>query len=54
MEPKKWTQLVYAKTAQVLISGMDDKFSKNFNAHQGYIRVSMAERRSLQQPRPET
>ena len=35
MEPKKnWTQLVFAKTAQVLISRRDDKRSNVFNAHQ--------------------
>ena len=36
MEPKKnWTQPVFVKTAQDLISKMDDKRSKVFNAHQG-------------------
>ena len=32
---KKWTQPVFVKTAQDLISRMDDKRSKVFNAHQG-------------------
>ena len=32
---KNWTQPVYVKTAQDLISTMDDKRSKDFNAHQG-------------------
>ena len=32
---KNWTQPVYVKTAQDLISKMDDKRSKVFNAHQG-------------------
>ena len=32
---KKMTQTVYVKTAQDLISRMDDKRSKVFNAHQG-------------------
>ena len=32
---KKWTQPVYVKTAPDLISRMDDKRSKVFNAHQG-------------------
>ena len=32
---KNWTQPVYVKTAQDLISRMDDKRSKIFNAHQG-------------------
>ena len=32
---KNWTQPVYVKTAQDLISRMDDKRSKVFNAHQG-------------------
>ena len=32
---KIWTQPVYVKTAQDLISRMDDKRSKVFNAHQG-------------------
>ena len=32
---KNWTQPVYAKTAQNLISRMDDKRSKVFIAHQG-------------------
>ena len=32
---KNWTQPVYVKTAQELISRMDDKRSKVFNAHQG-------------------
>ena len=31
-----WTQPVYVKTAQDLISRMDDKRSKVFNAHQGW------------------
>ena len=31
---KKWTQPVYFKTAQDLISRLDDKHSKDFNAHQ--------------------
>ena len=31
---KKWTQPVYVKTAQNLISRMDDKRSEVFNAHQ--------------------
>ena len=34
---KNWTQPVYVKTAQDLISRMDDKRSKIFNAHQGNI-----------------
>ena len=50
---KNWTQPVYVKTAQDLISRINDKRSKVFTAHQG-IRVSMAERRPLQEPRPET
>ena len=32
---KNWTQPVFVKTAQDLISRMDDKRSKIFNAHQG-------------------
>ena len=32
---KNWTQPVYVKTAQYLISRMDDKRSKIFNVHQG-------------------
>ena len=32
---KNWTQLVFVKRAQILISTMDDKRSKVFNAHQG-------------------
>ena len=32
---KNWTQPVYVKTAQDLISRMDEKRSKIFNAHQG-------------------
>ena len=32
---KNWTQPVYVKTAQKLISRMDDKRLKVFNAHQG-------------------
>ena len=32
---KNWTQPVHIKTAQDLISGMYDKRSKIFNAHQG-------------------
>ena len=32
---KPWTQPVYVKTAQYLISRMGDKRSKVFNAHQG-------------------
>ena len=32
---KKWTQPVFVKTAQELISRMDDKRSKVFNAYQG-------------------
>ena len=32
---KNWTQPVYVKTAQDLISKMDDKRSKVFNLHQG-------------------
>ena len=32
---KNWTQPVYVKTAQDLISRMDDKRSRVFNAHQG-------------------
>ena len=32
---KIWTQPVFVKTAQDLISRMDDKRSKVFNAHQG-------------------
>ena len=32
---KNWTQFDYVKTAQDLISRMDDKRSKVFNAHQG-------------------
>ena len=32
---KNWTQPVFVKTAQELISGMDDKRSKVFDAHQG-------------------
>ena len=32
---KNWTQPVFVKTAQNLISRMDDKRSKVFNAHQG-------------------
>ena len=32
---KNWTPPVYVKTAQDLISKMDDKRSKVFNAHQG-------------------
>ena len=32
---KNWTQPVYVKTAQDLISRMDDKRSKVFNVHQG-------------------
>ena len=51
---KNWTQPVSVKTAQDLISRMDDKRSKIFNAHQVKFWVSMAERRSLQEPRPET
>ena len=31
---KNWTQPVYVKTAQDLVSRMDDKRSKVFNAHQ--------------------
>ena len=34
---KNWTQPVYVKTAQDLISRMNDKRSKVFNAHQGKI-----------------
>ena len=34
---KKWTQLVFVKTAHELNSRMDDKRSKNFNAHQGKL-----------------
>ena len=34
---KNWTQPVFVKTAQDLISRMDDKRSKIFNAHQGNI-----------------
>ena len=33
--PKKWTHPVYVKTAKELISRIDDKCSKAFNAHQG-------------------
>ena len=34
MEPKKnWTQVVFIETAQEVISRMDDKRSKVFNAH---------------------
>ena len=33
--PKNWTQPFYVKTAQDLISRMDEKRSKVFNAHQG-------------------
>ena len=32
---KNWTQPVFVKTAQEMISKMDDKRSKVFNAHQG-------------------
>ena len=32
---KNWTQPVFVKTAQDLISRMDDKRSEVFNAHQG-------------------
>ena len=32
---KNWTQPVFVKTAQGLISRMDDKRSKVLNAHQG-------------------
>ena len=32
---KNWTQRVFVKTAQDLLSGMDDKRSNVFNAHQG-------------------
>ena len=32
---KNWTQPVYIKTAQDLISRIDDKRSKVFSAHQG-------------------
>ena len=32
---KNWTPLVYVKTAQDMISGMNEKFSKVFNSHQG-------------------
>ena len=32
--PENWTQPVFVKTAQELISRMDDKRSKVFNAHQ--------------------
>ena len=35
MEPKKWKQPVYVKTAQDLISRMNDKDSKVLKAHQG-------------------
>ena len=35
LDPEKWTQPVFVKTAQDLISRMDDKRSKVFNAHQG-------------------
>ena len=35
MEFRKGTQPVYVKTAQDLISRMDDKRSKKFNVHQG-------------------
>ena len=34
---KNWTQHVYVKTAEALISRRDDKRSKVFNAHQGKI-----------------
>ena len=34
---KNWTQPVFVKTAQDLISRMDDKRSKVFNAHQGKL-----------------
>ena len=34
---KNWTQPVYVKTAQDLISGTDDKRLKVFNAHQGKL-----------------
>ena len=34
---KNWTQTVFFKTAQDLISRMDDKRSKVFNAHQGKV-----------------
>ena len=48
---KNWTQPVYVKNAQDLISRMDDKRSKDFTSHQG-IRVSVAEC-PLQESRPE-
>ena len=48
---KNWTEPVYVETAQDLISRMDDKNSNFFNAHQDkLIGVSIAERRSLQEP----
>ena len=50
---KNWKQPVYVKTAQNLNSRMNYKRSKVLNAHQGKFGVSMAERRSLQEPRPE-
>ena len=34
---KNWTQPVYVKTAQDLVSRMDDKRSNVFNAHQGKV-----------------
>ena len=34
---KNWTQPVFVKTAQDLISRMDDKRLKVFNAHQGKL-----------------
>ena len=34
---KNWSQPVFIKTTQELISRMDDKRSKIFNAHQGKI-----------------
>ena len=50
---KNETQPVYVKTAQDLISRMDDTF-EGFYRSSRQVRVSMAERRSLQERRPET
>ena len=50
---KNWTQPIYIKIAQDLVSRMDDERS-NVERSSKQIRVSMAERRSLQEPRLET
>ena len=50
---KNWTQLVHVKTAHDLITGRNDKRSIVFQAHQEKF-GSLAQRRSSQEPQPET